>query len=172
MAQRLFFALWPDEAFCDDLLQRSQFWLSKTNGRAVAQENLHVTLAFLGNVDDTQQACLEQVAAATGAEAFRLSLNHLAMWPQPRVVWAGASEAPAAFVELAKALQQGARGCGLSIESRPPVAHLTLKRKVSKAPVGEDFEPLNWDVQRFYLVASKTFSEGVVYERLRSWSLR
>lgn len=169
--QRLFFALWPDETLCDALLQHSKPWLRKSNGRVVRQENLHITLAFLGNVDATQQTCVGQMADRVSSEAFRLELNCLAYWPQPRVVWAGTDETPVAFVELAMALQKGARDCGLNIDRRPPVAHLTLKRKVSKALSGEKIEPLDWGVTEFYLVASKTHADGVEYQRLRSWPL-
>lgn len=171
MAQRLFFALWPEPPLAEELLRRSRSWLRKTNGRRVARENLHITLAFLGNVQEPQRYCLEKTADLVTAEVFRLDLDQLAYWPGPRVVWAGGSETPEAFVRLALALQEGARQCGLTIDTRPPVAHLTLKRSVRTAPPGIRIEALAWEVSRFYLVASKTYAEGVVYERLRSWSL-
>jgi 2'-5' RNA ligase len=170
--QRLFFAIWPDAALCETLLARSRDWLRETNGRLVAPENLHITLAFLGNVDADQRACVERSADNLDLPAFDLILDRLAYWPRPRVVWAGSGNTPAAFTELAIRLQQDARDCGLQIDRRPPVAHLTLKRKVTRATAGAGFDPVCWRVAQFHLVASDTQPAGPLYERLRSWPLR
>lgn len=170
-SQRLFFAIWPDESLCRLLQARSKSWLGKIKGRSVPTENLHITLAFLGNVDDEQQRCLEQMAGKIALPGFQLDLNRLAYWPGPRVVWAGASETPETFRQLARELQQGARDCGLEIDRRPPVAHLTLKRKVNQPLAGTEMESLAWAVDGFYLVASRTYPEGAVYQRLKRWSL-
>ena len=170
--QRLFFALWPDQDFCQRLLEHAKPGLRESNGRAVARDNLHITLAFLGNVDETEQQCLQHMAEAIQLPAFDLNLDRLAYWPRPRVVWAGTNDTPEVFIQLAKSLQRGVAACGLQIDTRPPVAHLTLKRKVTKAGRGLAFAPLAWHVERFYLVASRTLPEGPVYTRLQSWSLR
>ena len=172
MSQRLFFALWPDDVLCEELLQRGKSWLRASNGRQVLRENLHITLAFLGNVDEVQQACLEKMADGIQIPAFELRLDRLAYWSRPRVAWAGVSKTPEAFTQLATQLQQGAQGCGLELEQRPPVAHLTLKRKVTRAQPDEAIAPLCWTVGTFCLLSSVTRAEGPVYTRLKSWSLR
>lgn len=170
--QRLFFALWPEPLLCEQLLLRARPWLRKLDGRVVAQENLHITLAFLGNVDETQQACVEACADAIQIPAFTLSLDRLACWPRPRVAWAGASDAPQGFARLALELQEGARACGLQVDKRRPVAHVTLKRKLAGFGPAEALEPLRWPVERFSLVSSLTRPEGPLYTPLRSWELR
>lgn len=172
MRQRLFFALWPDDAFCEQLLQRSKPWLCASNGRQVPRENLHITLAFLGNVDEAQQACLEKMAGGIQLPVFQLKLDRLAYWPRPQAAWAGISQTPEAFTQLVTQLQQGAQACGLQLERRPPVAHLTLKRKVTRAQPGVAIAPLSWTVGTFYLLSSVTRAEGPVYTQLQSWILR
>lgn len=172
MRQRLFFALCPDDAFCEELLQRGKPWLRDINGRQVLRENLHITLAFLGNVDEIQQACLQKMASGIQIPAFQLKLDRLAYWPGPQIAWAGVSQTPEAFTQLVTQLQQGAQGCGLQLERRPPVAHLTLKRKVTRAQPGEAIAPLSWSVSEFCLLSSVTRAEGPVYTQLQSWPLR
>ena len=54
--ERLFFALWPDEALRQQLAVYPPM-LKGCGGRLVVQDNLHITLAFLGSVDgDTHRA--------------------------------------------------------------------------------------------------------------------
>jgi len=168
---RLFFALWPTPEDCEELLRRGKPWLSKANGRAVSRENLHITLAFLGNVNGEQQDCLADYVAQIDIPSFTLCLEQLAYWPKPQVVWAGPVHTPEAFGALARAIKTGAQTCGLSPDMRAAMAHLTLKRKVTRAAPMQTITPLCWQVTRFYLVKSTTYASGPVYERVQHWPL-
>lgn len=169
--QRLFFALWPEPALVELLQARGASWLQQTNGRPVAAENFHTTLVFLGSVSATQRDCLEQQAQVIRLPRFELTLDRLAFWPRPQVVWAGSSAPSESFTRLASMLRQAAMTCGLSVDQRPPIAHLTLKRKVTHAAPGLSIEPLNWPVRAFHLVESKTTAAGAVYHSLGHWPL-
>lgn len=168
--QRLFFALWPDEAV------RARLWraLGKVplkDGKRVAAENLHITLVFLGPVTADQRSCVESVAAAVQGKGFRLTLDRIGHWPKPRVLWAGSSAAPAELLALVQALTEGLKRCGFTPEARPFQAHLTLARKVSRVKPGLIMEPVAWQVDRFCLVRSLTLPEGAKYEVVASWPL-
>lgn len=170
--ERLFFALWPDDAVRQTLKHHCKPVLRHSGGRAVAIENLHITLAFLGSVDAAQRQCVEQAAAAISLPRFTLTLDQLGYWSRPRVLWLGARETPEEAKQLASQLAKGARDCGLSLDRRPFVAHLTLKRKVREAPPPTELKPIEWAVDQFALVRSHTLPEGVQYEVVGRWPLR
>jgi 2'-5' RNA ligase len=170
--QRLFFALWPSAAVRAQLEARCKPLWRNGGGKAVAVENLHVTLVFLGAVIAEQRACVERAADAIHLPRFSLRLDQVGYWSRPRVMWLGAVEQPPAAVTLADALIAGVRACGLSTDDRPFQTHLTFMRKVAKRPTELAVEPLAWEVDSFALVQSQTFSEGVQYTPLRSWPLQ
>ena len=169
--QRLFFALWPSESVRQQLERLCKPLWCNGGGRAVTPENLHVTLVFLGAVSAEQRACAERAADAIQLPRFSLLLDRVGYWQRPRVLWFSPSEQPEAVVNLANALNAGARECGLTTDDRLYQTHLTFMRKVAKRPAELAVEPLVWEVDSFVLVQSQTFSEGVQYMPLRSWPL-
>ncbi|MBN2906035.1 MAG: RNA 2',3'-cyclic phosphodiesterase [Rhodobacteraceae bacterium] len=95
--------------------------------RVVPAENLHLTVVFLGEVDD---ALLEEVHlafCALRAEAFALTLDGLGMFggATPRLVHAGLADS-APLRHLHARLEQAARSAGVEIAHRRYVPHVTL----------------------------------------------
>jgi len=171
-AERLFFALWPDEALRQQLRQRCKPLLDLPGGRPVATENLHITLAFLGRVDARQRTCVEVMADAIHCPAFSLQLDRVGFWPRPRVLWLAPTSMPEALLTLAADLHHGAEACGLTLDARPYQAHVTIKRKVREAPPEDmPIEPIRWLVREFVLVRSSSAPQGVIYEPLKRWAL-
>lgn len=169
--QRLFFALWPDDAFRAALARLSKKVLHK-QGKRIAPENLHVTLVFLGPTDPIQRACAEEVAARVAVEPFTLEFDRLGYWPKPQVLWSAPSHVPKPLAALVSSLTRGLTKCGFTPEMRTYQAHLTLARKVTSPVLDAVHEPLPWQVQDFQLVESETRPEGARYRVLRSWPLQ
>lgn len=134
--------------------------------------NLHVTLAFLGGVDGARRRCLEDCAQALRAAPFTLVLDRSGWFRRAEVVWLGSGEAPAALSELAGALANCQRHCGLDPDDRPFQAHLTIARRARRPPPSGALSPLSWSVDAFCLVVSDTRPEGAAYQVLRRWRLR
>ncbi|NIM29074.1 MAG: RNA 2',3'-cyclic phosphodiesterase [Gammaproteobacteria bacterium] len=170
--QRLFFALWPDDETRDALARLARAHLPAGSGRLVPAENLHVTLVFLGAVDSGVRACAERAASALSAPAFTLEFVRIGYWPRPRVLWSAPERTPAALAELASTLTAALVECGHRPESRPFRAHITVARKVRKAPRASLHDAVHWRVDAFHLIASETRPEGARYRRLRSWPLQ
>lgn len=168
--QRLFFALWPGER------QRRQLeeyfpLLRGCGGRRVYNENLHITVAFLGSVDKETRICIEKAVDTISLPPFSIRLDQLGFWRRPRVVWLGCEETPTGLAALVAELKKAMISCGLEPDSRAFRTHLTLMRKARRPPRVPEIPALEWPVERFALVASETNQEGVVYKVLRSWEL-
>ncbi len=168
--QRLFFALWPDEAVCTALDQQGKKLLGKRVKRVVAS-NLHITLAFAGSVSGQVRNCMETAAGAVRVPCFELCINRVGHWRGPRILWAGPTHIPGELWSLAGTLQQALEDCGLEAERRPYQPHVTLARKLSKCPEGAEFPAFHWSISQFSLVESVTDPAGVRYRVLRSWAL-
>ena len=89
--QRLFFALWPDAAARAVLAAAVTEPVRLSGGRAVAESNLHVTLAFLGSVAQPRVRELRQIASAvaaacSGEQPLMLRFDALAHWPRPQEI--------------------------------------------------------------------------------------
>lgn len=98
----------------------------------VAPANLHVTLKFLGRVDEARVPPLIEAlgAIAAGRRALDLAVRGLGAFPtptRPRVVWAGLAEAPD-LGALADAVDAACGALGFTREPRPFSAHVTLGR--------------------------------------------
>src|SRR5256885_12417108 len=107
---RLFFALWPDDAVRAGLERWSREMHALCGGRATPPGNLHVTLAFLGAVEDERVTEVERAAGHVTARRFPLVLDRPGYWKKNRIAWAGASSIPreldAMVAELREALSR------------------------------------------------------------------
>jgi len=170
--RRLFFAIWPDDATRERLATIGAA-LPARSGRRVAAGNLHITLCFLGSVEEDRLDCLRRGAEAIRVPAFTLPLERLGWFRRARVVWLAPLEAhiPPALIALAGALNRVVRGCGLEPDGRAWRPHLTLSRKAAKPPRGQAFDALYWDIREFTLVESVTRNKGPEYRVLERWPL-
>lgn len=169
--ERLFFALWPDDALRQRLVHRSKPIVQAARGRPVPAENLHITLAFLGSVNARQRACVCDMADVIVCPSFELRLDRVGHWPRSRVLWLASGEISQALNQLAADLYSGASACGLSLDDRPYRPHLTLLRKFSAGPEVLAVDPTDWQASDFALLRSVSTREGVQYEVLRRWQL-
>ncbi len=146
--------------------------LRGVKGRAVTPELLHLTLAFLGSVDASAQACIEKAVAGLHFEPFDLSLSRFGFWPRPQVIWAGPEVTPPPLQDLHTQISQVIQPCGYRPETRPFSPHVTLMRKAHYAPDTLSLSPFYWRVEGVSLVQSLSSPEGVRYVPLCNWPFR
>ena len=171
--ERLFFALWPDDAVRQSL-HVWQHGKLPMPGRWVAAANLHLTLLFLGNVTADVRDCLCKGADSLELPQFSLTLDTAGCWPKPKVAWLSASEVAPGLSALVSAVRQIASDCGLQPETRDFVSHVTVARKLKRPPPTWEHSAapaIIWPVSEFALVRSETRSEGVLYQPVRRWPL-
>jgi 2'-5' RNA ligase len=142
-----------------------------------APENLHVTLAFLGEISPERVASVERSmqVVASGTGPFSLTAEGGGAFPgtrNPRVFWVGFLES----LELVRQLQQNMgnalSGVGFPPEDRPFHPHITVGRTRGALPPawGERFvDALSGrrfgivPVSSFTLYESRTGPGGTVY---------
>ena len=138
---RLFIAIGLEDPV-KDLLCRAQRQLKRQalGGRFSRRENLHLTLAFLGEAPDIRRAAiaLDQIQAAP----FSLAVQGLGYFPsaEGQTWWMGAAPCPL-LAALHRQLCRQLRAQGFSLEDRPFRPHLTLGRGI-RLPAGFDSQAL------------------------------
>lgn len=151
-------------------------------GRKVAEENLHLTLAFLGDVSDEGLEELHDALSGIRSGPLELKFEGLGVFGEdkPRAVWAAVAGEPG-LSALQKQVERAARKAGLSPEARRFVPHVTLARLKGR---GEDAAPLaRYLGERgggsvppvravaFSLMSSRLRPEGPVYEELARYPM-
>jgi len=175
-AQRLFFALWPDEPQRLALEHAAAKAVRHSGGRPVPLPNLHVTLAFLGSVaaariPELQRIARELAARLAGDVPATLTFARLAHWREAQILCAlAAEEAPLARA-LAAALQEASAAIGLSPDRKPFQPHVTLARKVARPKAMPRLRPVVWRFDAFALIDSRTEPSGPVYSVIDSYPL-
>ncbi len=170
----MFLALWPDE-FTRKRLSLTQQKLSRnsrlTSARAVAPENFHITLHFLGAVDEDVYTKLVECLASVNGDAFSLVINRWDYLPKPRILFLGAQDIPDALTDLVKNTKACINEYIEGYQQKQFLAHLTLFRKSRHPKRLDEFDSINWKVDRFVLMESITWQEGVEYRVLQEWRL-
>ena len=96
-------------------------------------ENLHVTLKFLGDTDETliPEVCRRIAAVAKSHAPFRLSFTTAGAFPsvdRPRAVWMGAGDGAEAITNLQADVEENLLDMRIPRERRRFKPHLTLGR--------------------------------------------
>lgn len=99
----------------------------------VHPQDLHITLAFLGNAPEAKiQAANEVIDAALDNEAsFKMEIDHLGIFGRkdsPRIFWAGLEES-AELNDVREAVFTACVHSGFTLETRPFSPHITIARK-------------------------------------------
>jgi 2'-5' RNA ligase len=168
--RRLFFALWPEGETRRRLIAAADTVRETGNGRRVPDENLHITLAFLGSVDESGFDCVRAAAARLSAARFDLDIDRPGWWKRTGILWLGPSKAPAALNRLVKALWAELEPCGFWPDFRDFHPHLTIARRCRRVEL-VDFEPVPWPVDDVVLLESHTGQKGASYTVIHRWPL-
>lgn len=148
-------------------------------GRLAPPENWHITLRYLGRVEEVAyERFLHGLEEVTAAGAFRVVLGGIGAFPNPTratVVWVGVAEGEEELAHLADIAEEAAVGAGLPPEERPYHPHLTLSRVRPPADVsGLIGEPVRarWLVDSVVVYRSVRGREGSRYEPLETFRLK
>jgi RNA 2',3'-cyclic 3'-phosphodiesterase len=170
MSDRLFFALWPDDATRAELARRLPDWADGIDGRLQRPDQWHVTLEFIGEVPPERHDDLLGAARCVPVRSLEIGFDVLEHWRKPQVACLAATHTPDAIAELVARLRGALARVGFSPEGRPFRAHVTLARKVRSLRARAVEPALHWPVSGFALVRSVTDPAGSRYEPIHWWN--
>ncbi|MFC7778550.1 RNA 2',3'-cyclic phosphodiesterase [Pantoea sp. GCM10028869] len=170
--QRLFFALELPAPLQQQLVQWRADNFAAEAGKPVAAANLHLTLAFLGEVSDETSRKLQLLASRIEQPGFALDLDDAGHWPRPGVVWLGCQRAPRGLLQLASLLRAQAARHGCAQSPQPFHPHVTLLRQAA-SQIALPPRGFHWrtDIRHFALFASNVTRGRTRYQALARWPL-
>ncbi|MCL1040269.1 MULTISPECIES: RNA 2',3'-cyclic phosphodiesterase [Shewanella] len=170
--KRLFLAISPNAAQLDTLTQLQANIGGE--GRIVPRDNLHMTLAFLGQCSAAQQEALSETLARLAHQrrlpAFEVTLNTLAHWDKPKILCLKGEARDPQLVSLFNLCQRLAQQLGLHTSEHSFQPHITLMRKAKALPDIKS-PSLTLNGHALHLYHSQSSEQGVQYEILASWTL-
>jgi 2'-5' RNA ligase len=164
----LFFALWPPRETARALAAWAEEVRRDAGGRATAEPDIHLTLAFLGKADPAQAST---AAECVSVAPFALSIDTAKYWKHNKIVWVGPATLPRPLSGLVDQLHADLRATGFVLEERPFAAHVTLLRKAAAPRSIRPLPPLSRPATEFTLVRSTSTGTGSRYDVLERYSL-
>lgn len=155
---RLFFASWPPGDAAEALAGWAREVQRARGGRVVRKDAIHLTLAFLGDVDPDEARAR---ARAVRLPATTLHIERARYWAHNRIVWVGPACTPPALANLSRELG----------EARAYEAHVTLIRKARGGGRLPPVPAVEWPVREFVLVNATLSAEGSSYDVLGRYAL-
>jgi 2'-5' RNA ligase len=177
---RTFVAIEIGEAGLDQLDRIVQKLRSSVDGfRWTRTDHLHVTVKFLGDVDnrDLPEICLILKEACQDLQPFGLRLRGLGTFPKgrpPRVIWAGIEQEEGQSLQtLHDVLNSRLTRLGVAREGRAFSPHVTIgraKRGTRGGSLASQLESIgeglnvDFSVEQVQLLASQKENGGVRYD--------
>lgn len=175
---RLFFALWPDDAIRARMQAAAQALklAHEPRGRWTSPARYHLTLQFLGDFEQLPPALAEDAcaaAAAVGSSRFDLPLDIAGSFRNRSIPWwLGCSTMPAGLQQLWDRLGVQLARAGVRVASSPRlVPHVTVLRDAAGPLPDTAIDPVEWPVDSFALIHSRLGAHGG-YRVLGQWPLR
>lgn len=150
MAERWFFALWPDAAAREGLVHGS-LGIVPPGARPTHPRDLHLTLIFLGELAPGRLAAAVEAADRLRAAPPTLCIDRAGYFPRSRVLWCAPDRPPGELGTLHDGLERGLARSGIPCERRPYRPHITLARRVGRAPAPAWGCPVAWTARELVL---------------------
>ncbi|MCX5707475.1 MAG: RNA 2',3'-cyclic phosphodiesterase [Candidatus Omnitrophica bacterium] len=152
----------------------------------VEPKNIHLTLKFLGEIDEQAQkritAKLEEISSAH--QEFVISLSSCGAFPSinsPRVIWAGIEQGDKEVSAIAEVIETQLESIGIPKETREFSSHITLGRtrssknrhELAQALSELSLKPLKnqFPASKITLFKSTLTPRGPIYETLQEFPL-
>jgi 2'-5' RNA ligase len=148
--------------------------------KPLADADLHLTLAFLGDVAAEDVAGLLRATEGVASAPVQLSLAQVDCWSGSRVLCLLPDDSAelAEARRLAFSLDDAIRAVGLAPDAQPFRAHVTIARKVPPAALRSRQwpeplrAPLPFTANGFVLMESTRAPEGRRYNVIHAWPVR
>ncbi|MFO1325623.1 MAG: RNA 2',3'-cyclic phosphodiesterase [Burkholderiales bacterium] len=168
---RTFFALVPSESVRAQFVALARDVARRSRGRSVTGDHVHLTLAFLGDVDPLALPGLRAIGDAMPHVGADVEFTELGAWRASGVAWVTPVAVPASLIALHAKLRAALGAAGYTLDSRAFRPHVTLARRCVMPHPRAHCAPIRWPVDRLCLVGSQLRPEGPLYTELAQWPL-
>jgi 2'-5' RNA ligase len=124
----LFFALWPDDRQRDRMRDIIAPVTKTVEGRAVERYEWHITLVYIGDIDERYIPELQAAARAISFEPFQLRLDRMEYWPRPKIAAVVPLRVPSEMEKLVEDLGGVVLAAGIEPQQRVYRPHVTVVR--------------------------------------------
>ena len=149
-------------------------------------EKLHLTLKFLGDIDETQVEALTRAVrrATEGVGEFAVTLQEAGAFPprgKARVLWLGLQDETGSLAQLHERLEAECARENFAREARPFRPHITIARiripseaarRLAQSHANIKFEPVNFTVTEIVVMHSQLGAGGSRYTPLSKHNLK
>ena len=159
---RLFLAVKLSAAMKDSLIGIQNEWYDAgIRGHYTPEENLHITLAFIGEYPD-EQTVMDALAGVV-FRSFPVTLEGTGCFGD--LWWAGMKDS-AALEAVVRRIRRALSEKGIPFDRKRFRAHITLLRKASGTMPGTRAEPASMTVDRISLMRSDRGRNGMIYTEI------
>lgn len=169
---------------------QEQLKASGADVKWVGPNNIHLTLKFLGEIDEAKLNQVIKILQDSALEKnnFKISITSLGAFPKinfPRVIWVGIDKGDSEAKAIARDLEERILRIGIPKETRDFSSHITIGRIRSTQNrqnlIGEleklasDFGQKNifeFSVTRITLFKSTLTPKGPIYEAIKEADLK
>ena len=154
----------------------------------VEPNNIHLTLKFLGEIDDKKLEGITKIIFDIAKEKnkFQIHISSLGAFPKidfPRVIWVGVDIGDKETKQVAEELEEKTAKIGIPKEDRPFSSHITIGRtrsSLNRERLVQDLKNkaelsgvrLEFYVTKITLFKSTLTPHGPIYEVLKETNLK
>lgn len=146
-----------------------------SQGRFVSQDNLHLTLEFLGEISEKRIVAIQKVMDKLNFKPFDFRLSKIGYFkrPQGNIYWLGIEDNEV-LMNLQRTIHKLLGEEGFKLEDRPYKPHITLGRKVklkgsfNYSSLDDRIKDIVISVDKIDLMKSETIKGKLIYSTLYS----
>ena len=174
-----------------DIVSRmqSRLKLSGADVSWVSPANMHLTLKFLGDIDEAAAIAVSEAIRDIAARTcdFTMQLGSIGAFPgvqSPRIIWVGLSKGHEQARAIAAQIESRIEKYGIGRETKPFASHITIGRVRSKknirqltdgigaADIRRDATAEEFKAGKITFFKSTLTPQGPVYEKLQETNLK
>ena len=165
---RLFIAInFNNETRSRLLALRDELRGKSERGNFSVPENLHLTLAFIGEVNPKEVDKIKAIMDTVTFEPFETAVGRLGTFSRGTLWWAGLRE-DKPLMDLQREIEHKLALCGFEMDGRKYSPHITLGREVATSAKPWQIEPFGETVGQIDLMNSERINGNLTYTAIHT----
>lgn len=166
-ARRLFIAVMADGHAREALIRYRKLWTWPAGCRFTASEDLHITLCFLGDITEAEEATLRTALAQVTFRPSTCRMERAQVWSSRVAVVL--PEPSTKLTALHEKVMDAVDAVPLRVDRRRWRPHVTLARYVTGAVAPDEAVCVDWRVSCLSLMCSAEPGAGRRYRTIQAW---